>query len=471
MKATSHLVTRRRFLAGLGMASLGVVTAACAQQTPASPTTAPASQPTAAAAGKPATTGQPTTAPQAAVKPAASKEMQLRYAMWGDDTLLERERNELIARFEEKNPAIKVKPEVAPFAQYWQRIQTEAAGGTPPDIMWMSVAYAWDFAHRKFTLNLQPLIDRDLKRDDYFYGVSATLRYPRVDQGDLYAFPHRWVCSVLFYNKKLFDEAGVKYPTDDWTYQDVLTATQKLTKLTGDPQTTVWGIHSHHAHTYLDALINAHGGEVLNKDFSKAMLDQPKAIEAIQWAADLVVQHKASPDPTVVQGLGPVFPTGRIAMLIDGSYNIESFKKIESFQWDIALVPKGPAARVIYGGPDSYSITNASKARDEAWEFLRFAVGPNRPLASYPGGTVPIYKPLSFSDEWLKLATQPGIRYKEAVLGAEQYVKGADFSSKWTEWRVTTMNQELTPAFLGQKSVKEAAESATKAIDQIIQAK
>jgi len=441
--------TRRSVLAGASASPLGaagVLASACAPGAGSTPG---------------ASTGASSAAPA-----------NIRYAMWGDDALIDRERTELIAKFQEKHPTIKVDVEVAVFATYWERMQAEAAGGTAPDVIWMSVAYAWDYAHRKFVLNLQPLLDKDLKKDDYFYNVSAaTLRYPREDRGDLYAFPHRWVCSVLFYNKKLFDDAGQKYPSDDWTYDDVLAAAKRLTKDTADPKTAGWGFYSHTGHTFLDALINAHGGEVLTKDYTKSALDQPKALQAIEWAANTITRDKVAPDAEAQKALtqpGPgVFPSGRVAMLIDGSYNMERFKNAD-FGWDVALVPKGPQKRVIYGGPDSYSITSGTKHKDQSWAFLKFAIGPNRPIESYPLGTVPIYKPTALSAEWLKRASVPATRYKTAVLGAEPHVKGADFSSQWIEWRTKTMNEELAPAFRGERSVAEAARAAAQKINQIL---
>jgi multiple sugar transport system substrate-binding protein len=397
----------------------------------------------------------------------------IRYAMWGDNALIDRERTELLAKFEEKYPTIKVEAEVSAFSTYWERMQSEAADGTAPDVIWMSVAYAWDYAHRKFVLDLQPLIDKDLKKSDYFYNVSiGTLRYPREDQGDLYAFPHRWVCSVLYYNKSLFDQAGEKPPSDDWSYGDLLAAAKRLTRDTADPRTAVWGFYSHSQHTFLDALINSYGGQVLTSDYTKCVLDQPKALQAIEWAVNLITREKVAPNPADLGSLtqpGPgVFPSGHVAMLIDGSYNMESFRKIQDFGWDVALVPKGPVKRVIYGGPDSYSITSGTKHKDQAWTFMKFAIGPNRPLGSYPAGTVPIYKPMAMSSEWLQRASQVASRYKTAVLGAEPYIKGADFSSQWIEWRTKVMNNELAPAFRGEKSVIEAARSATQQINQIL---
>ncbi|HEV2124402.1 MAG TPA: sugar ABC transporter substrate-binding protein [Chloroflexota bacterium] len=440
-------LTRRGLLASTGAMGLSAVTAACA---------APGSSSTAN--------------PQAGGP--GGKQVTIRYAMWGDNALIDRERTELVAQFEAKHPNIKVDPEVSAFATYWERMQAEAAGGTAPDVIWMSVAYSWDYAHRKFVLNLQPLINKEIKKEDYFYNVSVnTLRYPREDQGDLYAFPHRWVCSALFYNKKLFDAAGQKYPSDEWTYDDVLAAAKRLTRDTADPKTGVWGFYSHSGHTFLDALINSHGGEVLTKDYAKAMLDQPKALQGIEWAVNTITRDRVAPDAAAQTDLtqpGPgVFPSGRVAMFIDGSYNMQRFKDLD-FDWDVALGPKGPQKRVIYGGPDSYSITSGTKLKDQAWAFMKFAIGPNRPMESYPLGTVPIYKPMAFSAEWLKRASTPATRYKTAVLGAEPYVKGADFSSQWIEWRTKTMNTELAPAFRGEKSVVEAARSATQQINQIL---
>jgi multiple sugar transport system substrate-binding protein len=188
---------------------------------------------------------------------------------------------ELIPGYQELNPGVKVEYEALPWEQYWTKIATLAASGTMPDIYCNSVAYIWDHANKGMSANIQSLFDRDLKPEDYFMDLTAVERYPDVN-GELYGFPIRWVDGALFYNKALFDEAGLEYPTDAWTYDDVLAAAQALTKDTdGDGEVDQWGLLAGMNHIMLDSIIKSNGGQVVDDTYSKCMLTEPAALEAI----------------------------------------------------------------------------------------------------------------------------------------------------------------------------------------------
>ena len=391
----------------------------------------------------------------------------LKYASWElYPQQAENERTTLVAEFQKANPNITVENTVvAGYDAYWQKIQTQYATGQAPDVYGMSVGYEWDFANEGKIIDIDDMVQADIPQDEYFQAPLPMLRYPD-PSGRLFAFPFQWVCSALYYNKDLFDAAGVPYPDDTWTYETLLDAAKELT---GDGQ---FGFSSNSAHTQLDAAIYAHGGKVLNDDYKTcALADSPEAIETIQWFVDLITVHKVAPDANQSRdiGLGTAnspFQSGRVAMVIDGSWQIDTTRGV-NFAWDIAMVPSGPEKRVIYGGPDSLSISAESQHQEEAWEFLKFAVGPARPVESFGSGVVPMYKATAQSEEWLEAGQDPA--NKKVLLESEPYIMGAEFiSNNWTEWRITAMNSDLTPAFLGASSVEDAVKTATENINAIL---
>jgi multiple sugar transport system substrate-binding protein len=463
-------ISRARFLRAAIGGALGLLVAACAAQPAAAPTAVPPTQGREASAtpqpASPGTAGTPTPAPQS--KPASSGPVTLEYLTW-DQAALQLEEKELIPQFEKENPGIKIKGSYAPFAQYWQKIQTMAAAGSPLDAFWMSVAYSWDFANKKFTKDLTPLVkEANLDLSKYYTKVFDILRYPNAT-GDMYAFPSRWVISVLFYNKKIFDEAEEPYPDESWDYNKFLEVAKRLTKNTGDPTKAQWGTLSNTSNTYFDSLVKAFGGHVMdeNLNYTKCKLDEPKSIEAIQFAVDLVQKYKVAPTPTELQGQPDPFLSGRVAMKIDGSYNMVGLKNATKFVYDIAMVPKGPALRSIYGGPDSLSIASHTQHPEESFKWVFYYCGPARSADSYTPGAVPIYKPTAESDAWVKAMGNPPEHVK-VILDSYPYIDGAEFGTKWIEWR-NAMTQALTPAFLGQKPVPEAAKDATAAVDKVLQ--
>jgi multiple sugar transport system substrate-binding protein len=461
-------MSRARLLRGALGGSLALLVAACSSQPTAAPTTAPTpsngGQPTAAAPTQ--TAAAPTAAP--ATNPSSGQATTLEYLTW-DQAGLDLESKDLIPQFEKANPNTKIKGSYAPFAQYWQKVQTMAASNQPLDVFWMSVAYSWDFAAKKFTKDLTPLVkEANLDLSQYYTGVFDILRYPNAT-GNMFAFPSRWVISVLFYNKNIFDDAKEPYPDANWDYSKLLEVAQKLTKNTDDPAKAQWGMLSDTSNTYFDSLVKAFGGKVMNENlnYTKCELDQPKSIEAIQYAVDLVQKNKVAPTPTQLEGQPDPFLSGRVAMKIDGSYQMVGLKKATKFVYDIAMVPKGTAARSIYGGPDSLSIASQTQHPDESFKWTFFYCGPSRSAGSYTPGAVPIYKPTAESDAWVKAMGNPPEHVK-VILDSYQYLDGAEFGTKWIEWR-NAMTQALTPAFLGKMSVADAAKAATAAVDKVLQ--
>jgi multiple sugar transport system substrate-binding protein len=376
---------------------------------------------------------------------------------------------DLIPGFEELNPGVKLEYEALPWEQYWTKIATLAASGTMPDVYCNSVAYLWDHANKGMSANVQALFDRDLKPEDYFMDLTAVERYPD-GEGDLYGFPFRWVDGALFYNKALFDEAGLEYPDDTWTYDDVLAAAQELTKDTdGDGEVDQWGLLASMNHIMLDSIIKSNGGQVVDDTYSTCMLTEPEALEAIQWITDLVQVHGVSPSPTVVQGFAEgIFPSGKVAMQIDGSYMTVPFKDITDFEWDVTWQPQGTTGRVVYGGPDSLSISKNTPYLEEAWAFMKYMISPEiQARGDLIGlGSMPILQSAAFSDAWIEAEGQPANAKIFADSGP--FVEGADFGSQWIEWRATIMNNELDQALLGQRSAEESAAAACQAINDVL---
>lgn len=372
--------------------------------------------------------------------------------------------------FEQTHPNIQVELRSAPFGEYWHKMQALLAAGNPPQVYEMSIAYAEQFAKAGGLLNLQPFIDRDLNVQNYYTGVLDQVRFFPRKTGDLYAFPYQWVASVLYYNKDLFDAQGLSYPTMDWDYDQLLQAAKILTRDTdGDGQIDQWGFYSNTSHVFLDSLIKSYGERVLSEDYTKALLTQPKALQAIRFAVDMIQKYRVAPPQPTYEALlasgGEMFRTGKIAMTIDGSYMMDSFKAAV-FGWDITMVPRGPEKRVIYGGPDSVVISANAKNPEEAWEVVKF-ITTKRPLDTFVLGGVPIGKAVADSKEWR--SRYEFIENLDALLKSGKYMEGADFGPGWFEWRISVMNSELTPAFLGEKSVEEAAKTTVGAINKALE--
>src|SRR5207302_519597 len=180
-----------------------------------------------------------------------------------------------------------------------------------------------DFGKQGSVMNLSNFV-KTLDRKSYFLNVLPPLEWPP-HSGRLWAFPFRWVISVLYYNKNMFDAARIPYPDTTWTYEKVRQVAKELTRRDKSGKVTQWGYNVNLNNDCLDSLIKSWGGHVLNRSQTRADLLSPQTIEAVQWTIDLINKDKVSPSPAVLQGQPDPFLSGKVAMYIGGSYNMPNY--------------------------------------------------------------------------------------------------------------------------------------------------
>ncbi|NLG24036.1 MAG: sugar ABC transporter substrate-binding protein, partial [Clostridiales bacterium] len=397
---------------------------------------------------------------------AAEAPVTLKYTMW-DVSLKELEETQIIGPFEAANPDIKIDFQPIPWDEYWKKVQVTIAADDPYDVFYMSVAYVWEFAHKGMTMDLEPLYEKVVAERgvDYLYPkMLDILRYPNAS-GHLYEIPYAWVGSLLFYNKTMFDEAGLSYPNDEWTFDDMWAAAEQLTS--GEGPGKKYGFHVTNGSDFVDAYINAAGGYVLNDDMNKCLINEPEAVAALEELYGKI-QSGISPSPAALQGQPNPFLSGKVAMAIAGSYNIDTYRTIKDFDWDVAMVPTNAQTgkRVVYGGLDGLSLASNCKHPDEAMRFLMYYCVDGRDVSSYMGGKVSIVQELAQDESWLEKDLVPSD--KGALLRSAPFIKGADFCYKWVEWRGSIVANELADAFNGNVPMQDACDSIAAQVDKIL---
>jgi multiple sugar transport system substrate-binding protein len=376
----------------------------------------------------------------------------------------------VVEPFEAENPGVKIDLQEIPWDGYYEKYQTLSAAGQAPDLAFVSAAWIQDYARLGVALNLDPYVEKTgvfgpEDADKYFLSTLDGLRYPSTSDS-LYAIPYEWVTIVFYYNKDIFDAAGEAYPTDTWTYDDVLAAALRLTR-TADGRTEQYGMISHWGYDVLDSSLHANGGSILNEDYTAAALDRPENIETIQWWIDLINEHKVAPLPAEFTDGGPVdlFATGKVAMAILGVWGIETFRPQATFNWDIAMMPVGKVKQTAVQWPNQLAIAAKTKYPDEAFNFAMFAIRPDRPADTVGIGKVPVVKDLAYSEQWLEKGKAP--EHKDAILKMGDLNVPLEFGFRWTEWR-EAMDQELQLSFLGERSVDESVAAAHAAIQAVL---
>lgn len=376
--------------------------------------------------------------------------------------------NSIVAAYEKLHPNVHIKTQFAAWSGYWQKIQTELASNTAPDVGMMSVAYIGNFVHEGVVLNLDPYVAAshvDLTR--YFPIDIKTWSFAQGSRvggsGSLYAMPYDASDnSTFFYNKTMFDEAHVAYPNANWTWADVLAAAKKLT----NPAKKQWGMLAPYTSDGTwTSLVWEYGGDTIDPSYTKGELSQPQALAALQYVHDLIYKYKVSPppNPSSTATVDP-FQSGQVAMNFSNcNCLIGTYKNIKNFKWDVANWPKGPKGRVVEMEPDGYTIFKTTKNPSAAWDFLKFVTydaGGTLRQATY--GTIPAIKQLAFSNNYLKSAGFPAhvsLPLNDALTtGRPNY-----FGVGWIEW-YTKSDEALTEAWLGKKTVAQAAKDADAAI-------
>ncbi len=221
--------------------------------------------------------------------------------------------------------------------EYDQKVLTRIAGGNSPDIMQFA-EQIHAYSGRGQLLALDSFVDEaELDLETRFSPQSIGL-YQR--DGQLYALPDRSGAMVLYYNKDLFDAAGIEYPTADWKWDDLLSAAKAMTVRDEAGNVSQWGFAVVDWWPHWMSFMYQNGGGVLDAE-GRPMVDAEANIEAVQFFNDLVFKDQVAPSPEVYANLGDIgpdvlFAQGKLAMDITGFWNIGALKSVDGFAWDIA---------------------------------------------------------------------------------------------------------------------------------------
>jgi multiple sugar transport system substrate-binding protein len=368
------------------VAALGAVAAllvgACGGTT--SPTTAPsvAVPPTAApsvAAPSPAPAGSATPAASAPASASAAScgtyagpPVKITYAMWGDTTELANQQK-IVDAFTALNPNITVKVTVADWDSYWPKLQTDLAGGNAPDVFLMDGPLYPDYQTRDQLLDLNPYIARDGFDTGQLVDL-AVLDFTAPD-GHLYGLPRDLNTIALFYNKTMFDAAGLPYPDATWDWNKLVEVATKLTRTT-DGKTSQWGFYTETSdmENLWSSLVWQAGGDILSADKKTVVIDSDQAAAGIQFLQDLIYKDKVMAQP-VAGGSGDAFENGQAAMEANGSWLVPTHEAA-GLDFGVAPLPTGPAGQATSVNPSGVVAYKGTKAPDAAWEFIKCYTGP-----------------------------------------------------------------------------------------------
>lgn len=307
-----------------------------------------------------------------ALATSAQAQTDITYLLWGSPQEGEIW-NQIAATFEAAHPDINVTVEVADWDSYWEKLRVQMAGGTPPDVFAMDAPLYPDWQSRGVLLNLQPYLDADPALLDGVYPI--TLAAYKTPDG-MFGLPRDFQTIVLYYNKDMFDAAGVAYPNDTWTYADFRAAAKALTlDKDGDGTTDQWGFWAEalDPEPFWGSVIWAHGGDIVDVAAGKTLITTPEAKAGFQFIADMWLGDKSMPTEQQLAQYGyDGFLSGVAAMGVSGHWSVPDYATV-AFKWDIAPMPIGPAGRATGVNSAGFVIAKDSKNPAAAWEFVKYA--------------------------------------------------------------------------------------------------
>ncbi len=293
---------------------------------------------------------------------------------------------------------------VTPWNEYWTQLQTNAAAGDLPDIFNISQDRFQFYAENDAVLDLQPYLDDAGVDDANVWGSGMIDPYRWGEEDDLYAVPVNWDTIAIYYNKDMFDAAGLEYPTNEWTWDDFAEAARALTDAEADVYgATVYGQFQ----TGYPNWIAATGTDPLVATGRTACTATDEgSLEALNFLRGLVDEN-VMPTISALGGSGGddmfnFWLAGRTAMVAGGSWKLPSAAESATFNWDVVQLPRHPEterSRSILHSV-GYAASNFSSNPDLAANLILF-LGSDAGQAYFAeaGGVAPANPGLS--DEWL----------------------------------------------------------------------
>ena len=312
-----------------------------------------------------------------------AKAVTIRFQDWGGDyaELVEKQG---APAFTSTHPNITVKYEA--YASGWQqKTLTAMVAGTAPHILHVFGSTTKMFADRGQLANLTPFVKRDFTQeviDDFQKPQWDAMVLPGTDIR--FALPkHLWM-GVLLYNKQMFEEAGVEFPTVDWGRPEYDEALIKLTRKDGDKIVHWGGAIPATSYDRVVHHVRAFGGNMVDPDDSTRItpaFDQPEALDALEW-----IRKRMWDDNTIVQN-PQAAGKNNYALLMEGlAATIEEgvswlFRLADGtdLPWDIAHHPAGPVLRDAHMSSNGWSIYRGvfeQGVAEETWELMRYLTSP-----------------------------------------------------------------------------------------------
>lgn len=416
-------------------------------------------------------------APQAAApstggeQAAAGEPTTITWAFWGSPE--EAASHKIVAdAFMAEHPEIKIEIWNQPWDDYFTKLKTLWASGDPKQIP--DVLFLWptpSYAATGVLEDLTPYIQKSsYNLNDYWPALLESASY----QGKVYGFPRDIETNVIYYNKAMFDEAGVPYPKDDWTWDDFLAAAKKLSKVSANGRVERYALAAEGGKW--PKLVMQNGGSILDdlRNPSKCTLSDPKAVDGIKFFAGLMNDNLAMRSAALSQAGGDaaVFQSGQAAMILQNSSRVSAFNQA-NLKYDVAAapIPKG-GQRANPAGGAAWVMSAKSDNKDAAWEFLSWlqSTDGGEKLYTEAGEIFPALQSVA-KTTFLTQTAPPANKQAFLTEGEASKVGGFGYFPDWDELSGTIIEPGMEKIWAGEQQPEEALPQICQQVDQFLKDK
>lgn len=278
----------------------------------------------------------------------------------------------LIEKFEAENPDITVNQTTFPYADYRTKVAAAIPAGEGPDVVQLFYGWLNDYVEAEL---ISPLpVDAfppEKIREEFFPMVQAMEK-----DGQYMALPTAVRSLALFYNTRLFEEAGIDGPPE--TLDELIETAKALTKTDAAGNITQVGIttgmNAQDHHWVREVLVRQFGGSPYTDDYQTVTYNDDAGAAALQWYSDLQNKHGVTQSGFMDEPQA-AFKASRAGMHIDGSFRIGALNKTRGLEWAVAELPAGPdGTKSNYSSYWVNAVTTKAEGEKEAaaLKFLAF---------------------------------------------------------------------------------------------------
>lgn len=368
-----------------------------------------------------------------------------------------------IDEFNRRHPDVYVDAQIYGSAdQLGPKLDAAVAGRTPPDLLWWAPAYFPKYADAGALESLDAFLasDTTFDRSD----VYDFLWEEGTFQGHVYVTPFSANDLAVYYNKRMFADAGIERPPETWAeFHDVA---RRLTHdgvtgfqvPVGTSEWTVW--------TWECFLWQA-GGRLLAPDQRSAAFDSEAGVAALDLWRAMLADGSAVFSETDAGYKTDAFLAGRVAMTINGPWNYASLVEQDQVEFGAFPLPRNETAATNIGGESLFLFKSNPRTERAAWEFMKFVMSPDFQVDwSIETGYLPVSKSAAADPRYRAfLAKNPFMR-----VYAEQMEVGRTRPSIPEYPAVSaTLGKYLEAALYGKYSSHEALERAAREVNEVLQ--